>query len=334
VTEAIFPLVGVLAVFLAVLPAAALMAKAGLVLLERSGLLHRLDLRYPLLVGASLLPLAWLVSAGLHQSEARAVVSCLFDHDSAVLCLEPAFFAVLLSVLVVGRGVGLWRRNLAQRLPTHHSNELNGRMERLLAAHPELSDLHRRVEITDAPHFAIATLGLLRQRVVVGAAFAAGLDDASLTAALGHEAEHVRARDPLRYFLLELALALNPAGAWLLRPHASRWLAAREAHCDREAVTQGAAPLSLADALLFAARPQRGLAALGAADAASLRLRVNLLMAFSERRPELCCHRGPSAFAVGSCLVALALLLPHHLGTAALDLLHSGTEQAITTFLP
>lgn len=332
-TETIFPLVGVGSVILGVLPAAALLAKAGLLLLERSGLMHRLDLRYPLLVGSSLLPLAWLVSAGLHQSEARAVVSCIFDHDAAALCLEPAFFAVLLSVLVVGCGVGVWRRNNALRLPKHRSSAMTRRMEGLLATHPELSALRRRVELTDAPHFAIATVGLLHQRVVVGAAFAAGLNDAALAAALGHEAEHVRARDPLRYFLLELALALNPAGAWLLRPHASRWLAAREAHCDREAVTQGAGPLSLADALLLAARPQSGLAALGAGDVASLRLRVNLLMAFAERKPELCCHRGPSAFAVGSCLVALALLLPHHLGTAALDLLHSGTEQAITAFL-
>jgi hypothetical protein len=90
--------------------------------------------------------------------------------------------------------------------------------------------------------------------------------------------------------------------------------------------------LSLADALLLAARPQRGLAALGAGDVASLRLRVNLLMAFAERKPALCCHRGPSAFFVGSCLVLLALFLPHHLGTTALDLLHSGSEQAIATF--
>ena len=83
------------------------------------------------------------------------------------------------------------------------------------------------IQLSESRDFAIGTVGLLRQRVIVSSAYAAELSDQSLVAALGHEAEHVRARDPLRYFLLDLALALNPVGAWFLRPHVSRWLAAR-----------------------------------------------------------------------------------------------------------
>ena len=106
--EATFPLLGTAFVVLIVLPAFALLAKAGLVLLERDevgGPLHGLNLRYVLLTGSSVLPIAWLLSAGLHQAEtAKSALACLFDHDTAELCFEPGFFALMLAV-VVGRPV-------------------------------------------------------------------------------------------------------------------------------------------------------------------------------------------------------------------------------------
>ena len=62
--EAVFPLLGAACVVFVVLPASALAAKALLLLVERHsprGVLHRLELRYLMLTGSSILPLAWFL---------------------------------------------------------------------------------------------------------------------------------------------------------------------------------------------------------------------------------------------------------------------------------
>jgi hypothetical protein len=121
----------------------------------------------------------------------------------------------------------------------------------------------------------------------------------------------------------------------LLEPHAARWQAAREAHCDREAVIHGAAPLPLADAIVKAARPSAGLrVALGTDDHAILEFRIAMLLAFAERMPAHCCQRGPSALPVALLLLLVALVLPHQTGAAALDVLHAGVEHTIMRSLP
>ena len=168
----------------------------------------------------------------------------------------------------------------------------------------------------------------------MGTQFAAALSDEALASALGHENEHVRALDPLRYFVLKLALAVNPFGKFLLAPHAARWKVAREAHCDREAVIHGATPLSLAEAIVRAARPGQESVALGTGDMNVVKFRVRLLLAFAERSPMRCCNEGRSAIHIALALVFLALLLPHRAGTEPLDVLHSSAEQALTYLLP
>ena len=55
--------------------------------------------------------------------------------------------------------------------------------------------------------------------------------------------------------MLEVALAINPFGRRLLETQARRWYAARELHCDRDAVLLGCPPMPLAQAILQAARP-------------------------------------------------------------------------------
>ncbi|MEY4547333.1 MAG: hypothetical protein RL685_3528 [Pseudomonadota bacterium] len=332
--EATFPLLGAAFVVLVVLPAFALLAKAGLVLLERNGAggpLRSLNLRYLLLTGSSVLPLAWLLSAGLHQAETgQSVLACLLDHDTAELCLEPGFFALLLAVAVLVSSL----RVLRKRRGVEASSSAAARaLLRRIAAVPLLSGIADRVVVTEEHGFTLGTHGLLEPRVFMGVAFAAQLSDEMLAGALGHEAEHVRALDPLRYFSLEIALAVNPLGRFLLAPHAARWQAAREAHCDREAVVQGAAPLSLADAIVRAARPSaREAVALGARDTAVLELRIGMLLAFAERPPVRCCHQGPSAFRMALVLLILALFLPHQTGTEPLDALHTGAEHTLTYF--
>lgn len=336
--EATFPLLGTAFVVLIVLPAFALLAKAGLVLLERDevgGPLHGLNLRYVLLTGSSVLPLAWLLSAGVHQAETgKSALACLFDHDTAELCFEPGFFALVLSVAVLASSLGVIQRHRGVRSSSSEvALVLLRRVTRIVESDPGLACLRRRIVVTDDTTFALGTHGWIKPRVFVGSAFASRLSDEMLASALAHEAEHVRAFDPLRYLVLQLALAVNPFGRFLLEPHAARWQAAREAHCDREAVIHGAAPLPLADAIVRAARPGvREAVALGARDTAVLKFRIGMLLAFAERAPARCCHQGPSAFPVAFVLLLIALLLPHRTGTAALDVLHTGAEHALTYF--
>ena len=333
-SELVFPVVGALVVVTLVLPLFALLAKAGLSLLERDaagGPLHGFILRYLLLTGASTLPLAWLVSAALHQAEpGGTVLACLFDHASDI-CLEPGAFAAMLcaGALACSARALLGRRRV-RGSATLRARALVEQLEVLVAGQPALAFLSGRLRVTEEPEFALETQGLLWPHVIIGADYAQALSVESLTSALGHEAEHVRALDPLRYLVLELALAMNPVGRPLLAPHAFRWIAAREAHCDREAVIHGCAPLALAEAIVQAARPRcPSVVALGARDTAMLRFRVGLLFAFAERRPSRCCQRSHSAFPAVLMLVGLALLLPHGTGTAALDALHISAEHAL-----
>lgn len=336
IEEATFPLLGTAFVVLIVLPLFALLAKAGLMMIERDelgGPLHGLNLRYVLLTSSSILPLAWLLSAGLHQAETgKSALACLFDHDSAELCLEPGFFALLLVAAIAAATLRVIAQHRGPRPSSSHAAAaLLSRVERIVARDPALGCLRRGVRVTDDRTYALGTHGFIAPRVFISLAFARRLSDEMLASALGHEAEHVRSLDPLRYLLLQLALALNPFGRFLLEPHAARWQAVREAHCDREAVIQGAAPLSLADAIVRAARPGAHQAvALGANDTAVLKFRIGMLLAFAERAPTRCCHRSPSAFPVALILLLIALLLPHQTGTAALDALHAGSEHALT----
>jgi hypothetical protein len=338
-SEAVFPVLGAAFVVLVLLPLSGLVAKLGLTLLERArfaGPLQALNVRYLLLTGSSLLPLAWLLSAGLHQLESgRSALACLLDHAGAAHCLEPAAFALALLLLFNAAALPLVQRTRAARPLPVADRGTRARVERVIAARPMLQALGGRVVVTSAPGFTLGTLGWTRPAVYIGADFAAKLSDDMLASALGHELEHVRLLDPLRYFLLQLALAANPCGRFLLEPHAARWSAAHEARCDREAVLHGALPLPLADAIVRAARPSaRELAALGAHDTSMLRFRIDLLLAFAERAPDACRHRGRSPFPLAFALLAGALVLPHQAGTAALDTLHTSTERALTHILP
>lgn len=336
-SEIVFPVLGAAFVLLVVLPGCALVAKLALLWLERSGgALHDLNLRYAVLTASSILPLGWFLSAGIHQAETgKSALACVLSHDQAELCFESASFALLLVLGAALACVTAYRR--ASRVPISTSpiaDQLAERIERIVAAHPALLGLRDRIAITEAHGFALGTRGLRRPRVIVGAKFATQLTDGMLASALGHEQEHVRSRDPLRYLLLQLALSVSPLGRLVLGPHAAAWRAAREARCDREAVLGGAAPLPLADAIVRAARPMaRESVALGATDTAVLRLRVDMLLAFAERAPERCRSESRSAIPLALALLVVTLCLPHRTGTQALDALHTSTERALSSLL-
>lgn len=333
--EAAFPLLGTAFVMLVVLPACALVAKGILAVLEREdldGTLHRLSSRHLVLVGSSAIPLAWFLSAGLHQLEAGAVVTCLFDHETAALCFEPGLFSGALGVLLFGLSAKSLRAASGPRLSnSERARALRERAGSIVSAKPWLKALSTKMGVTEEPGFALATLGGLRPKVVLGLAYAEALPNEALASALAHEAEHVRAHDPLRYALLSVCLAVNPFGRWLLDAHAARWLGAREAHCDREAVVRGAEPLPLAEAIVQAARPPRlELAGLAPHDTRMLKFRIGMLLAFAEKRPARCCGRSGTAVPAIFVLLLGALLLPHHTGTHVLDAVHVGAEHAFT----
>ncbi|MCK6552676.1 hypothetical protein L6R52_43035 [Myxococcota bacterium] len=334
--EASFPILGAAFVVLVVLPGFALVAKLVLAAIERTaGVLQGLGVRYVVLVSASAVPLAWCLSAGLAQVlGGDSTTSCVFEHDVAPLCLEPGFFSLVLAAWCIGATVlGAGAEAFAPRRSTSDAaRDVERRLARLIEAHPRLAALRGRTLVTDAPHVALETRGLRSPRVVLGAAFVRGLSEAQLAGALTHELEHVMARDPLRYGTIAAALAVNPIGRFLLEPHARRWVAAREARCDRDAVVRGAAPLDLAETVVRAARPERCAVALGAHDTASLSLRVNLLVAFAERAPRADAPaRSPLPWA--TLLLVITLVLPHTTSTHALDVLHFTAERALAALI-
>jgi Zn-dependent protease with chaperone function len=335
VNEVAFPLLGLVLMFSTVLPAGAALAKLLLLAaarLTRSRDVHALDgVRYLLLLASSGVPLAWFISASLHQAESGQSSSvCLAGHAAGAFCPEAAFFAGALvfctALFALARRIG--SPFARQPLLSDRGQACATRLAELLRTRPSLAELRGRVQVHDELPIAIATSGGLRPRVLVAAELVAALDDDALCAALQHELEHVRDRDPLRYFALRWALAVNPFGRWLLQDELARWLLCRELHCDRDAVLAGANAAALADAIVQAARPgaRSALPALGNADAGALALRVRMLLAYSEAAPERCA--GQPVLRIGLCALALVALLPHGSSTRPLDVMHVAAESA------
>lgn len=338
--EVALPLFGVLFVFGVVMPAFALLSRALLwVIHRRQASLHGHGaLSYGLLVGPTAIPLGWFISACLHQAEAgtRSDV-CVVPDPPGVLCPEVAVFAGALVLLVALAALPrLIREQRALRASTSpEATAARARIAKLITQHGDLAPILRRLIVVDRGDDPIATRGVFAPRIVIHAWFAQDLDDTALVGALRHEAEHVRDRDPLRYFIAWWALAANPIGRWLLRPELTRWIVARETHCDREAVLAGASAPALAHALVWAARfpaPVVACSALGASDARVLRLRIGLLMAYADRLPKHCCRAHALRFAL--CALVFAVALPHQFGTEALDTLHRAAENAAAALLP
>lgn len=102
----------------------------------------------------------------------------------------------------------------------------------------------------------IATIGLLRPRVVVAEDLRGTLDPAALMAALAHERVHVRHRDPLRIWLLQIATDLQwPSPS--ARRRFEHWLSSLELARDEEARLDGASGEDLAAAVVAVARMPR-----------------------------------------------------------------------------
>jgi hypothetical protein len=324
------------------MPLAALLARAALWLLHRreanAGLHGHGALRYALLVAPTAVPLAWFISACLHQAESGTGPGvCAVPDPPGVMCPEVAFFAGALVLLVAFTALPRLIREQRALRPSSSPEAVAARahLEALIENHDDLKPLAGRLIVTDRSAEPIATLGVFAPRLVIHTSFVRDLDDEALLGALKHEAEHVRDRDPLRYFIAWWALAANPIGGWLLRSEFTRWVVARETHCDRDAVLAGASAPALAQALVSAARFPTQAApsiALRAPNASVLRLRIGLLMAYADRPPSHCCRTPALRFVI--CALALAVALPHQFGADALDTLHTAAEDAASALLP
>jgi beta-lactamase regulating signal transducer with metallopeptidase domain len=335
--EAVFPLLGPLVVFAVVLPFSAMVARFLLEALGRFDAALPRDARHAALVASSALPVVWFVSASLHQSETgTSAAVCAVLHDPGAFCPEAAYFSLGLCLLAVAFALPrLFREQLMLRPGTSIAAQtMQARVEQLIRRHRALHPLVGRTLVSEGNDVPLATVGIVRPRVVVEAGFAAALDDEALTGALHHELEHVVGRDPCRYFLAWWALAVNPFGRWLLASQHARWLFEREAQCDRQAVATGAGAAALAHALVTAAKPARPgpfRAALGSGNFASIRLRVGLLLAYADRRPSQYIRRSKPWGWLGA--LALVVALPHASGTHLLDAVHVASESAVSSLL-
>ena len=162
---------------------------------------------------------------------------------------EPVPKAVMLAALpfAVIFGRAAWRATRALSLPRHH--------------------------------LSIATVGLLRPRIVLSPQFAKALDKDALEAAREHERAHVRHFDPLRLWLAQFASELLwPAPAAAIRLQA--WKRALEIARDDEARSRGVAGPDLAAAIVVALRfnQRESAAAAKLADEAFVRERIARLL--------------------------------------------------------
>lgn len=331
-SELIFPLAAITVTFALIIPALSMLS--ALVLRAkrrraRSWSSFGSEANFALIIAPTLLPLLWLISSALHQSEsADKLQICALDHVQGTTCADAI---ILLGALLIGSITSILVRRSRER-PMLNLRYLDAqapqvqRVRSLSAGHEHLRGLSIFVA-TCCPE-PVFTLGLWRARVVLDACFVRDADDEMIIAALLHERAHIRGFDNLRGFIARLCLGLNPAGS-LLRQELHHWRRAREAQCDALAVSDGGQPLALAQSIIRAARfrcaglvPEH-MSALCGHDELSIKLRLALLMHEPARHPRT----------LGHVIIALGLILvittPHLPGAGALELFHFEVERLL-----
>jgi Zn-dependent protease with chaperone function len=295
---------------------------------------------YIALVVPGLLPVVWLVSGLMHLDESGALMQAC----CSVLALSEAswqqwiFGAGALAVAGI-QAFSLWKK----WRPTHRAHRATSldqaarRVRRVCQAHDQLSAFSQRVRVVDCGAYICATVGLVDQRIEIAASLVERLDDDALEAALLHETAHFRSRDPALGFFLLLAQVINPFSRALCK-EASAWRFAREIICDGHAVEHGARPVSVADAIVTAAKaaantPRGACAHLCGTQIDALSVRVNLLLS----GPKPCatntaheCNNSAKVPAIGSAILAFGLIVPHLLGARVISF-HCLLEETLGT---
>lgn len=328
--ELLFPMATVAGVFLILIPALTLLSKGALVWVRRrtsSWADFGSEVTFAWLVAPSFLPLLWIISSALHQSEpTRSAEFCLNDQAGAFVCQDALWlFGLLAAGMSLTAGARLFRDR--PRVALHalgREHELTSKVDAIVTRDPQLRAL--RFAVVRGSSAPLYTVGLWRPKVVIDSCFVRDMDAEVLHAAMLHEYAHIAGRDTLRNFLVRLSLALNPAGA-LLKDDFARWHSAREAMCDSEAVHLGGEALALAQGIVCAAKfrcdhPSYAVGLCGQTNAA-LKLRLTLLLNGPPAPRRTLGHVFLLSF------LLFALVSPHSGGSNLLDLFHMEVERIL-----
>ncbi len=292
------------------------------------------SLNYFILIGAVLFPVLWMIGALVHQAESDQLeIACAVGHvtrdlgrEGLNLLLATLGGALIFIAFLIFRHY----REAREAEALSPSSRQMRRLRDLCAHHPQLARIGHRIVGIAEPDGRICTRGYLRPRIEVSVSVLETLNDDWLVAALLHEVEHLRHRDPLRYLVAHFSSLLNPT-SFLLKGEFTRWKRAREVACDRFAVVAGAHPLSLAQALVAVAKndvsEHQGRVGIHSAGFSWLQVRVRLLLNYTNDPPDN--HR-PQYFPTPVLMIALPLIIPHYAGTRPLTFLHHSVESALS----
>lgn len=283
---------------------------------------------FALLVASGLLPPLWALSALVHHLEGghgfiEETCPSFGLFSGAEVALAAAATA-LLAWHAVWKPV---QRVLDDLRGGHNGTEAGGiqrlspgdpvarQLSALCGRHPALAELADRVVAVTGVETACATRGLVDPRIEVRCGAVEEWDEEELLGALLHEAAHLQARDPLHQTAVFLTRYWNPFG-FLLDPDRTAWRYARELNCDAAAVSHGADPLSLASALVAAARPTSPCqhphsVALDGCDVGPIETRVQILLGYAEQPPRTTKTPGGRWYLLLGAMAGAALLLPH-----------------------
>lgn len=290
---------------------------------------------YIALVVPGLLPVVWLVSGLVHLEESGALMQAC----CSVLALSEAswqqwIFAAGALALIGVQARSLWKR----WRPSHRVHRSTSapdaarRVRKVCREHPQLRSFAQHIRVVDCGAHICAAVGIFDQRIEIASSLVERLDDAALEAALLHEVAHISVRDPARGFVLLLAQVINPFSRMLSR-EASAWRFAREIVCDGHAVDYGARRVSMADAIVTAAKaaskaPHGACAHLCGVSTEALTARINLLL--TDTRLDFLGESSVKVPAIGSSVLAAGLILPHVMGARVISF-HCVLEETLST---
>lgn len=325
-----FSVAALVLLFSVAIPATTVLAK--LVLMARRRRVPEITQRgsswgYLHVVAPVAIPVLWIVSAALHQSEpGGALGACLDDESLDAVCTGALSLAGSITLLGIGMAATVPGLKSASAHDSEGARAQRARLNRVVAADPVLRLWRSRIVLVKGQPTPACVRGLVRPHVEISLEYLGRIDDEMAHAVLLHEVEHARCRDPLRTLLAEVAMRFNPL-AFLLRAEFARWKLAREVACDRHAVRLGADRAALAEALVVGARHDRpcpAFPALRSTERDALELRVRLLL--DESSCDCACgsRRGVlSAFA----LLTMVAAAPHLMGSEPLDSFHRAVDE-------
>ncbi len=329
--ELVFPVAGAMLIFFVVVPLLTIAARrvAQVVPVTESLWAQQRPWRVLLVVGPTLVPLIWLISASIHQAEDGApLAACVVEHLGGEVCRDVVLFGLILFA-ILGSSVVLRARRVRRAIPTviAAAEPARSRVHSVCLQNSALAGFVPRIRVVEKGFAPACTRGLFRPWVEIEAGLVMRLDDEELEATLLHELEHAQAHDPLRFFVAQVALSINPVGR-MLTPEFARYHLAREALCDKRAVQRGADPLALARSIVSVASPMKtpaSVVALGGHGIDGVRLRVQLLLSYAARCPGQPRRRPPMDIATS--LVIVIAAAPHFTGTGPLNVFHLTIER-------